>query len=159
MKFILLGGTIDSFYDTDSCTAVPYKHSVIEGYLRDTVGADLTGVSFNEICMKDSRAVTDEDRQAICEIIEASEEKEFVVTHGTYTLFETAKFIEEHLRRKDVTVTVTGALIPLLGFSPTDAGFNLGASMANSRFNNPGIWVFIKGRAVRASEAVTLHTK
>ncbi len=159
MKFILLGGTIDSFYDTDSCTAVPYKHSVIEGYLRDTVCADLSQVSFDEVCMKDSRAVTDEDRKAICEIIEASNEKEFVVTHGTYTLFETAQFIERNLKKKDVKVTVTGALIPLLGFSPTDAGFNLGAAMMNSRFNEAGVWVFIKGRAVRASEAVTLHTK
>lgn len=159
MKFIITGGTIDSFYDTDSCTAVPYEKSVIEDYLRKTVCADLSDVTFEQVCMKDSRAVNDADRDEVCRIINESEDTEFVVTHGTYTLFETAQYIEKHLKRENVKVTVTGALIPLLGFAPTDAGFNLGASMANSRFNASGVWVFIKGRAVRASDALTLHTK
>lgn len=157
MKIILTGGTIDSFYDTNSCTAVPFKNSVIKDYLCNTVAMDTHGIEFSQICMKDSRAITDDDRKEMCRQIESSDETKFVITHGTYTLFETARYIESHLKRKDVTVTVTGALIPLLGFAPTDAGFNIAAAMLNSQLNERGIYVFIKGKAYRASESVVLH--
>ncbi len=158
MKFILTGGTIDSYYDTDSCTALPFKESVVRNYLEKTVCACTEKSSFEQICMKDSRDINEMDRQNICRIIEESDESDFVVTHGTYTLFETARYVQSHINRKDVKVTVTGALIPLFGFAPTDAGFSLGASMMNSKLNAPGVYVCIKGQIYPASADVELHS-
>lgn len=40
MFFILTGGTIDSYYDTDKCTAIPFNGSIIKNYLEKTVQRD-----------------------------------------------------------------------------------------------------------------------
>ncbi len=159
LRFILTGGTIDSYYDTDACTTVVYKNSVIPEYLEKTVLMDMDKISFSHLCMKDSREINEDDRKEILKIIEESSENKFIITHGTYTMFETARYIDKHLKRSDVTVTVIGALIPLLGFSPTDAGVSLGCAINNS-FNcsNKGVYIYIKGRRYKSDEEVVLHT-
>ncbi len=158
MKFILTGGTIDSYYNPDLCTPVPYKESVIAGYLKKTVEMDISGIEFEQICMKDSRQIDENDRKAMLKAIEESKQTEFVITHGTFTLFETARYLEANLSRKDVKVTLTGALIPLLGFSPTDAGFNVAGAMINSQTNQAGVYVYIKGVICKPNEELQLHT-
>lgn len=118
MFFILTGGTIDSYYDTDKCTAIPFNGSIIKNYLEKTVQRDCHKDKFVQICMKDSREIDQSDREKICDLINNSSKKKFVITHGTYTLFDTAKFLDENIKRSDVVVTLTGSLIPLSGFAP-----------------------------------------
>lgn len=153
MFFILTGGTIDSYYDTDKCTAIPFSDSIIEDYLEKTVQRNCQNDKFVQICMKDSRDIDQNDREKICDLIDNSSEKNFVITHGTYTLFDTAVFIEKNIKRKDVVITLTGSLIPLSGFAPTDAPFNLAYAIANSELNHPGIYVSIKGKIYPAKES------
>ena len=157
MKIICTGGTIDSYYDVNDCTAICFENTVIPEYLEKTVRMDMKNVSVEQVCMKDSRAINDEDRAEVVRIIEESEDTEFVVTHGTYTLFQTARYLEEHLKRTDVTVTMTGSLIPLSGFAPTDAGFNLAGAMINSQYNKNGVYVYIKGQICKPGDELTLH--
>lgn len=158
MFFILTGGTIDSYYDTDKCTAIPFNNSIIKVYLERTVQRDCREDQFIQICMKDSREIDQADREKICELINNSAEKKFVITHGTYTLFDTARFIEENINRQDVVVTLTGSLIPLSGFAPTDAPYNIAYAIANSEFNRPGVYVSIKGKIYPAKEKIVLHS-
>lgn len=157
MFFILTGGTIDSYYDTDKCTAIPFNGSIIKNYLEKTVQRDCHKDKFVQICMKDSREIDQSDRDKICDLINNSSKKKFVITHGTYTLFDTAKFLNENIKRSDVVVTLTGSLIPLSGFAPTDAPYNLAYAIANSEFNHPGIYVSIKGKVYPAKEKIVLH--
>jgi len=158
LKFIFTGGTIDSYYDTDKCTPVPHKQSVIKEFLDSTVMLDTKNISFNQVCMKDSRDIIDSDRDEIVKLIETSSETKFVIFHGTFTMFETARYIQKNLKRKNITVTVTGALIPLKGFTPTDAGFNIGAAMTNSLLNKEGVYVFINGNVYLHNQEVILHS-
>lgn len=158
MTFVITGGTIDSYYNTDICTAVPYDNTIIPKYLTEAVAMDTSNVKFHQVCMKDSRDITDEIRDQVIAFIENSEDTEFVITHGTYTLFETARYLETNLKRKDVKITVTGALIPLMGFAPTDGGFNIAGAMVNSKLNQPGVYVFIKGVVSKPSNELHLHS-
>lgn len=157
VHFIFTGGTIDSYYDTDECTAKPLNQSSIPDYLRATVTADCSKYEFSEICMKDSRDINMNDRERMIDIISNSQNNKFIITHGTFTLFETAKYLEEHLKRKDITVVLTGALIPLKGFAPTDADFNLGYSLAVADNIGSGIYVCIKGETYSSDSPISLH--
>src|SRR5690242_15867463 len=92
IHFLITGGTIDSYYEGTKDTVVPYEHSVIPQYITslklyfETV--------FTEICMKDSREIGQDDRENLVRAITESDEKYFIVTHGTYTMSDTARFLE-----------------------------------------------------------------
>jgi len=157
LHFIITGGTIDSHYDPDKCTVIPGRDSVIPEYLKNVVGLSSSKITFTEICMKDSRDLTQKDIGKIKTIIETSSSNRFLITHGTYTLSSTAKFLEMNLDRKDVTVVLTGAMIPLTGFCPSDAGFNLGFALANVFGLPPGVFVCIFGEKWLPDQVPGLH--
>ena len=48
--------------------------------------------------MKDSRTITDEDRSAMINVIQESTATKFIITHGTYTMPDTARYLKTHLR-------------------------------------------------------------
>ena len=49
--------------------------------------------------MKDSREISDFTREEILSAIEKSKSDNIIITHGTYTMVETAKFIKTDLAR------------------------------------------------------------
>jgi len=84
---------------------------------------------FTEICMKDSRDLTETDLSLILAAIKKSPFKKLIVTVGTFSLFDIACYIESRLGQKETkSVVLTGSMIPLQGFIPSDAAFNLGFS-------------------------------
>ncbi|MFA5829174.1 MAG: asparaginase domain-containing protein [Candidatus Gracilibacteria bacterium] len=98
VQFILTGGTIDSYYDATKDTAVPNRHSVIPEYIKSLKINNK--VIFTQVCMKDSRSLTQNDRKKILETIEKSVSKKIIITHGTYTMPDTAKYLQANLKRK-----------------------------------------------------------
>lgn len=155
IHFIITGGTIDSYYETTKDTVVPNKISVIPDYLK-SLKTHIKN-SFKVICMKDSRDISKKDRQLILKEILESKSKNFIITHGTYTMGETAKFINSHLKKNNnKKVLLTGSMIPLMGFSPTDAGFNLGFAMAAVDNLLPGVYVAMNGSIFVAEEVIKL---
>ena len=150
IHFIITGGTIDSFYDGTKDTAVPSKDSAIPQFVK---GLKLYQKSFfTQVCMKDSRAITKADLNKILKTIDKSPHKKFIVTHGTYTMSDSARYIESKLNGKDKTIIFTGSIIPLVGFSPSDAPFNLGFSIAKLEELNPGIYVCMNARVFTPEE-------
>lgn len=102
--------------------------------------------------MKDSRDIGLQDRKKMLQAIEKSQCKKILLTHGTYTMPDTARFLHQHLRRRDQTIILTGSMIPLMGFSPSDAGFSLGFALAKIQQLPPGIYVSMNGRAFTSDE-------
>jgi L-asparaginase len=144
IHFILTGGTIDSYYDGPSDTAKPNEKSKIPKYIQ---GLKLySSVEFSEICMKDSRNITKSDLKKILEAVEHSKHKKIIITHGTYSMPDTGRFLKAHLKRNDQIIILTGSMIPLHGFLDTDAPFNIGFSMAMLQILNPGIYVCMNGK-------------
>ena len=104
--------------------------------------------------MKDSRSINDTDLKNVLKVIEKSSAKYIIITHGTYTMPDTARFLETKLNRKDQVIILTGSMIPLTGFSPSDAPFNLGYSLASVKVLNPGIYVCMNGQIFSPKEVI-----
>ena len=146
IHFIMTGGTIDSFYDGIIDTFVPYKHSVIPTYVQ-SLQLHLN-LKFTEICMKDSRNIVKADLTKMLNAVKKSLCSKVIITHGIYTMAKTAKYLKKHLKRDNQTIILIGSLIPLIGFTPSDAPFNIGYSIAKVQDIKPGIHICKNGRLI-----------
>ncbi|HZL08057.1 MAG TPA: asparaginase domain-containing protein [Candidatus Dormibacteraeota bacterium] len=151
---IITGGTIDSEWDPAADTAVTASESVIPEYFSKLkLDVDFT---YNTVFMKDSRKITLEDIQAISNAVENSPSSKILITHGTYTMPDTARYIQARtgggLDQK--SVVLTGAMIPLEGYSMSDAPFNLGFSIATLLSMEPGILLCMHGHLFTPDEVV-----
>jgi L-asparaginase len=102
--------------------------------------------------MKDSRSFTGSDLQNVLKSVEKSKSKKIIITHGTYTMPDTARFLSANLKRKDQTIILTGSMIPLTGFSPSDAPFNIGYSLASVKTLKPGVYLCMNGEIFSSKE-------
>jgi L-asparaginase len=104
--------------------------------------------------MKDSRDLMPKDLENVLKIVEKSPHAKVIITHGTYTMPDTARFLKANLKRKDQTIVLTGSAIPISGFSPSDGPFNLGYAIAQLGYLRPGIYVAINGRVFSPEEVM-----
>lgn len=154
IHIIMTGGTIDSIWNGVQDNIVVASHSILPEYFTE-LGRNLKfydQMKFSEVCMKDSRSLTNEDRQKIVKVIEESEVKKIIITHGTYTMSETARYIKNHLKRKDQVVILTGSMVPLKGFDFSDAPFNLGCVFAQFETLPSGVYVCMNARIFTPEE-------
>lgn len=140
---ILTGGRIDSIWDGNIDEIVISEHSVIPSFFKD-ISLPIDFI-FTEICMKDSRAITPEDREAIRKTIDTSNASKILITHGTHTLPDTTQYLHEKLEKKDKTIVFTGSSTPLKDFARSDAGFNLGYAIAKVQELPAGMYLCIGG--------------
>ncbi len=154
IEFILTGGTIDSYYSTAKDTAVPNQHSVIPQFMQ---GLKLyERVVFTEICMKDSRDLVRTDLEKIVKTVAKSKSRNIIITHGTYTMSDTARYLKAKLKNSNKTIVFTGSMIPLVGFSPSDAPFNLGYAVAKVLELPAGVYVCMNGRVFEPEEVMKI---
>jgi L-asparaginase len=73
----------------------------------------------------------------------AAKEKNIVITHGTDTMEQTARYLAG--RVPDKTVVLTGAMVPYK-FGSSDGLFNLGSAIAYAQVLSPGVYVAMNGR-------------
>ncbi len=151
---IVTGGTIDSYYDGTKDTAVPREKSILPQFFKVLKLYD--DVSFAQVCMKDSRSLTTEDRKKIVSTIDSAKEKKIIITHGTYTMPDTARYIQANSKRKETIIILTGSMIPLEGFTPSDAPFNIGYALGRVNDLKPGIYVAMNGKIFSPEECVKL---
>lgn len=147
---ILTGGTIDSFFDATKDAIVPHAHSALPAFIKTLKLYER--IEFTEVCMKDSRDITAADRKAILASIEKSPHTRIIITHGTYTMPDTARYLRKNTKSKK-TIVLTGSFIPLTGFSPSDAPFSLGFALARVHDLGPGVYICMNGRVFSADEA------
>ncbi len=147
---ILTGGRIDSVWDGNVDEIIIAKSSVIPAFFK-SIDINLE-FEFVEACMKDSRALTKEDREKIRLAIDESKTSKILITHGTHTLPDTIQYLEQKLENKDTTIVFTGSSTPLKDFSITDAGFNLGYAIAKVQELKSGIYYCSNGKTLTAAE-------
>lgn len=152
--FILTGGTIDSFYDGSKDTVVPRPHSIVPQYIRSLKMPIDT--EFKEVCMKDSRDLTQKDLAKILRTVKKSHYKKIVITHGTYTAPDTARIINANFKGLDKTVVITCSMMPLDGFTGSDAPFNLGFAVAKVLELPRGVYICMNGTAFNPNEVAKL---
>jgi len=157
IHFVITGGTIDSFYDGSKDTAVPNKESVIPSFIESL--KLYHGAEFTTVCMKDSRDLKREDLENVLKIIEESPHNKILVTHGTYTMPDTARFLKVNLKRDDQTIVFTASAIPITGFSPSDGPFNLGYAISKLEDLEHGIYVAINGKVFSPEEVMKVMSE
>lgn len=158
IHIIVTGGTIDSYYEGSMDTAVPLKHSALPRYLKNL--KLYHQFHYHQLCMKDSRAITDADRRKMVGLIKRSRTPYILITHGTYTMPDTARFIERNLpANHGKTIILTGSMIPLDGFTFSDAGFNLGYAISKLHCAAPGVYVAMNGKLFPAKTATKIVSK
>jgi len=148
LRILVTGGTLDKVHDTVS-EALAFEP---DGATHVPMILTQARVRFPEvqvILMKDSLDFTDADRDAILAAASAAPEQALVITHGTGTMGQTARWLDGRVPGK--TIVLTGALRPhSLGRS--DASFNLGGAVVAAQTLPDGVWGVMNGRAFAARE-------
>lgn len=109
--------------------------------------------------MKDSRDLTKEDLNKVLETVEKSPYQKIIITHGTYTIADTGRFLKANIKRDDQTIILTGSFIPINGFSPSDGPFHLGFALAKLGHLEPGIYVCLNGKVFMPEEVMKISSE
>ncbi len=141
---VATGGTLDKVY-FDALSAFSIAEHQAPGIL-SAAGADHP-VAVVSVCKKDSLELTDDDRSAILDAINARPERRILVTHGTDTMPVTAAFLKGRVPGK--TVVLTGAMQPAL-MRTSDAHFNVGFAAAATQLLPEGVFIAMNGRVFEA---------
>ncbi len=148
IRLIITGGTIDKSYNMNN-GELHFVDSHIPSML--TEGRCRVDYVLDKLMLKDSFDMTDGDRMALLTACEKADEERIIITHGTDTMVQSARFLQEHLNTK--TIIFTGAMIPYV-FDKSDSLFNLGAAFAAVQSFPNGIYITMNGRVFNANEVV-----
>lgn len=151
LHLLITGGTIDSIFDPAKDMVVVNDASTLSRYIHEVVHPDFT-LSQETITLRDSREISDHIREELIRAIQKSPHQNILITHGTYTMAETARYLEKHITDTSKKIVLTGSMLPLQGFAPTDAPFNLGFAIASVLLAQPGIYLAMNGRLFKAHE-------
>lgn len=150
IKLITMGGTIDKdYFDALS------EYQVVDSILSEEiarVGVPLQ-LKTQSVCKKDSLEITDSDRSALRECIAQSSEERILVSHGTDTLVETARYLAEDAALQGRRIVLFGAMRPLR-FKDTDGLFNAAFALGALQACEPGIHVAMSGQLFRPDQVV-----
>lgn len=147
LRIIVTGGTIDKIHDTqtEGLAFAPGGATHIPELLR--VGRCYFP-AVELLMLKDSLLFDDSDREAIAAAVTRAGEEAIVITHGTGTMGETARFLDGRCPGK--TVVLTGAMRPFSLFA-SDGEFNLGGAVVAAQFLAAGAWGVMNGRVFPAA--------
>ena len=153
VHLVKMGGTIEFFDpDYDMIKDLMKLDSTIDNQLNSIIKPHF-GWSAETITQKDSREITSDDRKRLKDAIIKTDYKNIIVTHGTFTMVETAKYLEGY-DFSEKKIIITGSMIPLAGFTTADAGFNLGFAIASFSGINPGVYLTMNGGLFQADEVI-----
>jgi L-asparaginase len=148
LRVVVTGGTIDKVHDarSEGLAFAPDGSTHIPEMLR--IGRCHFPV-IELLMLKDSLYFDDGDRGAIAQAVAAAAEPAIVVTHGTGTMGETARFLDGRVGAK--TVVLTGAMRPFSLYA-SDGEFNLGGAIIAAQILAPGVWGVMNGRVFPAEK-------
>lgn len=109
------------------------------------VGRSTLDVRIRTLMMVDSLDLTEQDRAIIANNCRAAKTKQILITHGTDTMTETARYLAGADIR-DKTIVITGAMIPYAFGSSSDGFFNLGSALAFVQSLPAGVYIAMNGR-------------
>jgi L-asparaginase len=140
IRILITGGTFDKEYN-ELTGELFFKDTHLPEMLK--LGRCRVNVDIRTLMMIDSLDMTEQDRALIADHCIKAEEKKIIITHGTDTMADTARFLASRIT--DKTIVITGAMIPYK-FGSSDGLFNLGSAMAFVQSLPHGIYVAMNGR-------------
>ncbi|MEM1022003.1 MAG: asparaginase domain-containing protein [Sphingomonadales bacterium] len=148
LRIIITGGTLDKVHNlrtealdfqADGSSHIPEMLHLGRCYFP----------KIEVLFLKDSLGLIEADREELVQAVLAAPENNIVVTHGTGTLGETARYLAQHVTEK--SVVLTGAMRPY-SLHASDADFNLGGAIIAAQMVEPGVWGVMNGRVFPANK-------
>lgn len=141
IKIFITGGTIDDI-DYELLEDAP-KNS--QSYIPEKLKSARLSVKYSTevLMMKDSRHITDEDRELILKKCQAAEAEKIIITHGTMAMPITAKALGSQIT--DKTIVLVGSATPI-NKSNSEALLNIGAAIAAVQLLPFGVYVSMNGK-------------
>jgi L-asparaginase len=140
IRLYVTGGTFDKEYNELKGTLY-FKDTHTREMLR--LGRCNLDIELRTLMMIDSTEMTDVDREMIRKSCAECDHDRIVITHGTDTMVDTARYLAGTVT--DKTIILTGAMIPYT-FGSSDGLFNLGSAIAFSQSLPHGVYVAMNGR-------------
>ena len=148
IKIFTTGGTIDkSMFSYDTLNYEVADPQILRILEQSNVRFEY---EVETICKKDSLDLTDGDRDILFNKVKESEADKIIITHGTDTVSETAKYLSEI---NDKTIVFTGSMLPAK-FYDTDAFFNVGGAVIAVQSLPPGLYLIVNGLVLNPLEVV-----
>jgi L-asparaginase len=144
IAILTTGGTFDKIY-FDANSEYSIGEPCISSILDE--GNVTSEFRIKSILKKDSLDINQKERELIKKSVIECEEERIIIIHGTDTMVETAKFLEEI---KDKTIVLTGSMQPAR-FKKTDAIFNSGFAFAAALSLENGVYITMNGRIFNSS--------
>ena len=148
IKILITGGTIDKTYNMNN-GELYFTESHIPDILKQA--RYNAPYEMEQLMLKDSLEMSESDRVKILDACQQTECTRIMITHGTDTMVDTARFLSKSL--EDKTIVLTGAMIPYV-FKTSDALFNLGSALSATQVLYPGIYIAMNGQAFKADNVV-----
>jgi len=148
IKLIITGGTLDKSYNMNN-GELHFVDSHVPSML--TEGRCKADYVLEKMMLKDSIEIHDSDRMAILTTCQQADEDKIIITHGTDTMVQSARFLQDNINNK--TIVLTGAMIPYV-FDKSDSLFNLGAAFAAVQSLPTGVYLTMNGSVFNAHEVV-----
>ena len=141
IDIFITGGTFDKDYDFVKGSLF-FKDTHLPTMLER--GRSTLSVDIRTLMMVDSLDMTQEDRELIAYQCQKSDAEGILITHGTDTMVETARYLAA--KNIDNTIVITGALVPYAFGGSSDGFFNLGAALAFAQTLEKGVYIVMNGR-------------
>ena len=139
LEILTTGGTIDKVYfDKKS------NYEVGDPFVEELLHKMNVNISFKvkSLMRIDSLDMTDIHRMEILNYIMNSNSNNFLITHGTDSIVETAIYLK---KISDKTIVLTGSLKPAI-FIDNDAIFNVGSALTSAQILKNGVYIVINGQ-------------
>lgn len=140
IRILVTGGTFDKEYN-EITGELFFKDTHLSEMLK--LGRCRVETDVRTLMMIDSLEMTEQDRAVIADNCNRAEESKIIITHGTDTMADTARYLAGKV--KDKTIVITGAMIPYK-FGSSDGLFNLGSAMAFVQSLPQGVYVAMNGK-------------
>jgi len=140
IRILITGGTIDCQYDPLTSTNIIPNSLVPEMLKQAKCTVDVVQET---LFLKGSREILEEDRKKILEKCQKCDEEQIIITHGTYTIPETAQLLGKNITNK--TIILLGSMIPF-SYGNSDALFNLGSALTAVQLLKNGVYVTMNGK-------------
>jgi len=138
--FIQTGGTIDKDYPKKTKGWAFEINEPAVGRILEKINPSFS-FKILSLIKKDSMEIDQKDRSLLLDKCEKSIEKKIIITHGTDTIIETAKFLSQI---KNKTIILTGAMRPER-FSNSDANINIGVAIGGVQLLKNGVYIAFNG--------------
>lgn len=140
IKLLITGGTLDKHYN-ELTGELSFPATHLPAMLQQA--RCRIEIDRQDLMLKDSLEMLESDRELIKQACLATDIQQIIITHGTDTMVDTARYLAG--LATDKTIVLFGAMVPY-SIKQSDALFNLGTTVTAVQLLPAGIYISMNGQ-------------